>query len=117
MFSNLAENKVVTLSNTQLPVDDNGDLLLTGEMSVLSDNLGWVIYTNNWGGCPGVDCCNAVGWSGCSTCCFTKPPLSDPCVYTDNHTVVAYRTNDWATFAPLGAVLPPSARHPGVEFR
>ena len=116
-YLNLIDSKQVTLSNTQLPVDTEGNLLLTGEMSVLYDGGSWVLYVNDWGSCKGIDCCNAEGFNGCSTCCFTKPPLTDPCVYTANHTVVAYRTSDWSSFTPLGAVLPPSARIPGIEFR
>jgi len=113
----LVEGKQVTLSNTQLPKDINGNLLLTGEMTVLADAGAWFLYMNDWGGCPGIDCCNVKGWSGCSTCCFTKPPLTDPCVYTANHTVVAYKTSDWESFFPLGEVLRPVDRLPGIEFR
>ena len=118
LWSSLAWGRTVSLSNTALPLDTNGTPLITGEMSVLPDADGsWVLYFNDWGGCPGIDCCTAAKSTGCSTCCFTQPPGLDPCVYTANHTVVAYRTPDFSTFTPLGAVLPPSARRPGVEFR
>ena len=118
VFFSSAFARTVTLSNTALPLDTNGPPLITGEMSVLLDADGsWVLYFNDWGGCPGVDCCTAAKSTGCSTCCFTQPPETDPCVYTANHTVVAYRTPDFSTFTPLGAVLPPSARRVGVEFR
>ena len=115
--ANMKKVKSITLSNTQLPNDTDGNLLLTGEMSLLNDNGTFFLYSNVWGGCPGIDCCNVAGFSGCATCCFTKPPLIDPCVYTNNHTVVAYKTTDFVSFISLGAVLPPSARLPGIEFR
>lgn len=47
----------VTLSNTALPVDDRGLPLLTGEATVLAHGGLYYLYLNDWGGCPGVDCC------------------------------------------------------------
>lgn len=109
--------RLVTLSNTQLPLDAAGQLLLTGELTVVSWNNSFWVYLNNWGGCPGVDCCTSA--SGCASCCFNPPSprYPDACVYTANHSVVAYRTDDFATYEPLGVVLPLSARRAGVEFR
>lgn len=49
--------KQVTLDNTKLPIDTNGNQLLTGETSVLVHNGTYYFYMNNWGGCAGVDCC------------------------------------------------------------
>ena len=104
------------LSNVALPRDTSGALLQTGESSVLRAADGtWWLYANVWGGCAGVDCCASP--TGCASCCFQGP--GDPCVYTDNHTVVAYSTRDFAAWQPAGAgaVLPPAARRAGVEFR
>ena len=102
------------LSNTALPLDSSGALMQTGESCVLAEGDGsYVLYANVWGGCPGVDCCPSSG--GCASCCFAGP--NDPCVYTSNHTVVAYRTRDFAAWAPLGAVQTPADRRTGTEFR
>jgi hypothetical protein len=103
----------VTLSNTALPRDTSGSLLLTGEASILSYNGTFYFYFNNWGGCAGVDCCPSS--SGCASCCFKGP--SDPCVYTTNHSVVAYSTTDFLSWTPLGEVLGVDARRAGIEFR
>jgi hypothetical protein len=119
--SSLAAGRTLTLSNTQLPVDDRGLPILTGEMSVVLDPSSnathpfWVVYSNVWGGCPGDDCCTM---GDCATCCFNPPShrFPDACVYTNNHTVVAYRT-DWESWTYLGEALPLSARLPGIEFR
>ena len=112
-----AFGKTVTLSNVALPLDTAGSPLRTGEATIVKDPASgsWFLYMNDWGGCAGVDCCATSG--GCASCCFTAPPFSDPCVYTANHSVIAYRTSDFASWQPLGAVLPPSARRAGVEFR
>ena len=105
--------KVVTLSNLRLPLDTNGDPLLTGELSVLTYNSTYYFYFNNWGGCPGVDCCPTA--TGCASCCFAGP--TDPCVYTSNHSVVLYSTSDFQQWTPHGEVLGVAARRPGIEFR
>lgn len=114
----LGSPKTVRLSNTALPVDTTGAPLLTGEATVLFvDHLSlYYLYFNNWGGCPGVDCCLPPA-NNCATCCFTSAPYSDPCVYTSNHSVVVYSTPDFQSFTYGGVALPPSARLPGVEFR
>jgi hypothetical protein len=112
-----ASARTVTLPNTRLPVDTSGDTLITGEASFLhsaSDNL-WYAYFNNWGGCVGVDCCPSP--SGCASCCFATGYAPDPCVYTDNHTIVVYSTPDFGTWTYLGVALPASARRAGIEFR
>jgi hypothetical protein len=118
-FGLSASARTVSLSNTALPLDTAGDLLVTGELSVVatSDSGEYVMYSNDWGGCPGVDCCTAAGSPGCAACCFTSPPLTDPCVYTANHSVRAYATRDFAVYTPLGVVLAPGTRRTGVEFR
>jgi hypothetical protein len=107
--------KQVTVSNTALPLDTSGNLLLTGELSALRYNGTYYVYSNNWGGCPGIDCCPTSG--GCSSCCFTGPPFTDPCVYTNNHSVVVYQTDDFSTWNYLGVALSVQARKPGTEFR
>lgn len=104
----------VTLSNTALPLDTSGSLLKTGELSVLAINSSYfILYVNDWGGCGGVDCCPTS--DGCASCCFDGP--SDACVYTANHSVVAYGTRDFAVYESLGVVLAPASRRPGIEFR
>ena len=109
--------RTVTLSNVALPVDTNGEQLVTGEATILRADSRWLIYLNNWGGCPGVDCCDSA--SGCASCCFNPPSgrFPDACVYTSNHSVVVYSTPDFASFTNLGVALPLSARRPGIEFR
>ena len=109
--------RMVTLPNTHLPVDTNGNTLITGEASFLhspADGL-YYAYMNNWGGCVGVDCCPSP--DGCASCCFAQGYAPDPCVYTANHTVVAYSTPDFGSWTFLGEALPPAARVPGIEFR
>lgn len=104
----------VTLSNLALPTDSSGNLLKTGELSILTVNSSyWVLYVNDWGGCAGVDCCATSG--GCASCCFAGP--NDPCVYTSNHSVLAYGTRDFVNLDFLGVALSVDARRPGTEFR
>ena len=108
----LAQARLVTLSNTVLPLDTSGAPLLTGETSILAYNGTYYFYVNNWGGCPAVDCCPSA--TGCASCCFAP---SDPCVYTANHSVVLYSTRDFASWTPHGEVLGVGDRRPGIEFR
>lgn len=103
----------VALSNTHLPHDTKGELLLTGEASILKVGEAYYLYFNNWGGCPGVDCCESSG--GCASCCFKGP--SDPCVYTNNHSVVVYKTGNFQDYEYRGVALNTSARLPGIVFR
>ena len=112
-----AFSRVTVLSNRQLPNDTAGVPLLTGELTVLSVPPLYYYYVNNWGGCAGVDCCASSG--GCASCCFSppSPQYPDPCVYTANHSVSVYSTADFASFKPLGVVLSPATRLPGIEFR
>jgi hypothetical protein len=107
----------VTLSNTQLPLDTSGSPLVTGEASLLQSpqDGAFYLYANDWGGCKGIDCC--AGTHGCAYCCFQYAPYTDPCVYTDNHTVNVYRTADFATWDYLGVALSTNARRAGIEFR
>jgi hypothetical protein len=112
-----AAPRSVSLSNVALPLDSAGNELLTGEATVLRHGGTWYVYLNDWGGCPGVDCCGSP--SGCASCCF-NPPTSrypDACVYTSNHSVVVYSTPDFVAYDFLGVALPLAARRPGVEFR
>lgn len=79
--AHLATTTTVTWSNVKLPRDTNGDMLLTGETSVLVHNDSYYFYFNNWGSCPGVDCCPTDG--GCASCCFDSysnytPGCEDP---------------------------------------
>ena len=111
----------VRLSNTHLPRDTDGNLLVTGETSVLQPTAGdgedtnYYMYVNDWGNCsnfPGIDTCSSVG--GCASCARRSP---QNCIYDTTHVVQAYRTPDFSTFYNLGVVLPLSARHPGYLFR
>lgn len=106
-----------TLSNLRLPVDEAGDELVTGEASVLLHAGRYYFYFNDWGGCPGIDCCGSSG--GCASCCFGPEQNAslDGCVYRANHSVVAYSTADLASWRRHGVVLAEAARAPGVEFR
>ena len=87
--------RTVTLSNTRLPLDTSGSPLKTGEASFLFAQGVYWAYLNNWGGCKGVDCCPSP--SGCASCCFHDGYAPDPCVYTNNHSVVVYSTPDFKT--------------------
>ncbi|KAJ9464983.1 glycosyl family 43 [Diplonema papillatum] len=109
----LANGKQVVLSNLHLPEDTSGNDLITGEADVLQHNGSYYFYFNNWGGCPGVNCCNTSG--GCASCCFQGP--NDACVYTSNHSVVAYKTDDLQTWEFGGVALAPSDRKNGTVFR
>ena len=44
-----------TLSNVELPLDQNGEKLVTGEADVLKHGDTYFLYFNNFGDCPGVD--------------------------------------------------------------
>jgi hypothetical protein len=112
-----ASAAAVTLSNTQLPVDTSGNLVLTGEASVLQVNSTYYIYMNDWGGCQGIDCCDSPG--GCASCCFSPPTpaYNDTCVYTGNHSVVVYSTSDFVSWSYEGIALGLGNRLPGIEFR
>ena len=103
----------VTLSNVRLPVDSDGNLMLTGEMSVVRHNSTWYVYVNNWGGCKGIDCCPSA--QGCASCCMQSE--GDGCVYTNNHSVVVYATKDLIQWNYLGVALPRSSRINGIVFR
>ena len=107
----------VTLSNVALPKDTAGHDLITGEASVLAWNGAYYVYFNDWGSCPGVDCCPSTG--GCADCCFAPPSeqYPDSCVYAGGHTVVVYRTVDFRTWEPKGVALPVANRKAGVVFR
>lgn len=101
------------LSNTALPIDTDGVLMFTGETSVLKADNGYYFFVNVWGGCPGVDCCPTA--NGCASCCFQG--VNDPCVYTDNHTVISYFTKDFSSWENKGTALAISNRRIGIEFR
>ena len=111
--------KTITLSNTRLPRDNLGRELITGEATFLyvhQEGL-YFAYFNNWGGCRGVDCCLSGG--GCAGCCFSPPSQTypDACVYTNNHTVVAYSTSNFADWTYEGTVMGVADRLLGIEFR
>ena len=120
-----ASARIVTLSNVKLPVDQHGEQLITGEADVMFHEDAFYLYFNNWGTCPGVNCCDDP--KGCATCCFNNPPHpyikgcenptngSNP--YGQLHTVQAYKTTDFASFENLGVALALGARLPGIEFR
>lgn len=64
------EAATVKLSNLALPTDQNNQKLITGEADVLKHRDTYYLYFNNWGPCPGVDCCKTS--AGCATCCFAR---------------------------------------------
>ena len=114
----------VILSNVALPLDQHGEKIITGEADVLLKDGVYYMYFNNWGDCPGVNCCSDP--AGCATCCFKtfKHYLpgcgdfnngSDP--YGLYHTVQAYSTKDFKTWTNLGVALSLKDRLPGTEFR
>jgi len=115
----------VTLSNEKLPRDQAGKEIITGEACVLQHESAYYFYFNDWGSCPGVDCCDSK--DGCWSCCFTHPPHpyapgcanhangSDP--YGQYHIIRAYRTQDFKVFEDLGVVLDLEHRPPGIVFR
>ena len=115
--------RTVTLSNLARPVDQNGEQILTGEASVVEWRGQYYFYFNNWGACPGVDCCGSA--AGCASCCFDDYAHYLPgCSNNTNgsnpyglfHTVQVYRTN-FSAWENLGVALPLSSRKPGIEFR
>jgi len=116
-LAGLVAARPVALSNTKLPLDSSGNPLLTGEATLLQSPVdsAWYLYTNHWGGCKGINCCEGV--HGCAYCCFAFPPYSDPCVYTNNHSVLVYRTVNFESWDYLGVALSTSARREGIEFR
>eukprot|EP00730_Choanoeca_flexa_P005873 TRINITY_DN12038_c0_g2_i1.p1 TRINITY_DN12038_c0_g2~~TRINITY_DN12038_c0_g2_i1.p1 ORF type:complete len:349 (+),score=52.09 TRINITY_DN12038_c0_g2_i1:135-1181(+) len=112
----LSSASAATVSNVHLPRDTAGNLLKTGEAHVLQYGGAYYFYFNNWGGCPGINCCNTS--AGCASCCFRSKPFTDPCVYTTNHSVVVYRTTDLETWEYQGVALPLASRPPSeIEFR
>lgn len=110
------QGKQVVLSNLALPLDTAGNALLTGEATLVQSSGVWYLYMNNWGGCPGVDCCSS---GKCAACCFNPPSRAYPdgCVYTANHSVGVYSTTDFESWTYGGVALPLTARRAGIEFR
>ena len=107
------------ISNRHLPLDQNGQQLVTGEASVLQHNNTYYFYFNNWGNCPGIDCCPTKG--GCASCCFnTFPNYTKSCSNLQNgsdpyglyHTVQSYSTVDFIKWNNLGVALPLASREP-----
>ena len=117
LFGLLTAAAAVTLSNLELPLDTNGQPLITGETSVVTVKGIHYFYVNDWGGCAEVDCCGST--EGCASCCYVPPSAAypDACVFTDNHTIVVYETTDFRSWRHLGAALTPAQRPTGIEFR
>lgn len=121
----LSASATVLLDNTKLPVDQNGNQIITGEADVLFHNGTYYFYFNDWGTCPGVDCCDSS--AGCAGCCQTKPPhpLMPGCTDPNNgsnpyglyHQVVGYSTVDFNSWENMGVVLPLALRQPGQLMR
>jgi hypothetical protein len=97
----VSRESLTVLSNLVLPKDTTGRALITGEADVLAYNGSYYFYFNNWGDCAGVDCCDTKR-GGCESCCMSH---TTDCTYFDNHTVVAYRSDDLKSFTPLGVVF------------
>jgi hypothetical protein len=113
----VADARSVVLSNVDLPVDQNGEKILTGETSILKAGDTYYYYVNDWGGCASVDCCPSA--DGCASCCYVPPTPAypDSCVFTTNHSVYVYKTKDFQTFENMGIVLNTTNRPKGIEFR
>lgn len=67
------------LSNQRGRLDSDGQPMITGEANNMFHDGAWYLYFNDWGACPGVDCCGSEGRGGgdpgvCASCCFKKPP-------------------------------------------
>jgi hypothetical protein len=77
-LARLSAAATVKLSNVALPLDQNGEKLITGEADVVKHGDTFFLYFNNWGPCPGVDCCKSA--AGCATCCFKECALR-PCSF------------------------------------
>lgn len=116
----LCTSSDVVLSNVQVPLDTDGHPVLTGETSVLAplkEGDDFFVYVNNWGGCLDVDCCSSS--EGCASCCYvpSSKQYPDACVFTNNHSVVVYRTKDFQQWHYEGIVLSLAHRPKGIEFR
>mgnify|MGYP003887251877 CR=1 FL=1 len=118
------KTETVSLSNVELPLDQYGEKLITGEASVMYHDRFWWFYFNNWGSCPGVDCCPTSG--GCASCCFDSYTNYTPgCGGTQNgsdpyglyHTIQAYRSPDLKTWENMGTALRLTDRPNGTMFR
>ena len=115
LILSIKDSYTAILSNIRLPVDTNGNEIVTGEASVLKRDSLYYFYFNDWGDCPGIDCCNST--EGCASCCFNENPIkncSNP--YLNDHVVRAYAT-DFVRWIDLGIVLSLENRLPGIEFR
>ena len=114
------ETITVTLDNTRLPLDTAGQPLKTGEIQVYDNHKvdgHWYVYISNWGCCRQVNCCqNNKPWpdNGCSLCCPAQ--RKSQCTYSQNHTIISYRTKDFGTWHALGALITPADRAPGTVF-
>lgn len=70
---------------------------------MLKHDGAYYFFFNNWGDCPGVDCCDTQG--GCWTCCMDQ---HHDCTFAYNHSIVGYKSVDLKTFEPLGPVFSPA---------
>lgn len=113
----IVESAGVVLSNVELPLDQEGRPVITGETSVATVNGTHYIYVNDWGTCQSIDCCASSG--GCASCCFVPPTKQypDPCVFATGHRVLVYATTDLRRWRLLGVALTPIDRPRGIEFR
>ena len=110
----------VTLSNTRLPVDTDGNTMITGEIQIFNNierDGYYYVYETNWGCCRQVDCCtSSKPWpqGDCWQCCPAQ--VHSPCTYAQNHTIQAYRTRDFTSWENLGALITPAMKHAGSMF-
>ena len=110
-------SRTTTLSNTELPRDQFGNPLVTGEADILVHPTDghYYFFFNNWGNCSGVNCCSDET-VGCRSCCFRVKTIT--CVEMSNHSVVVYRTQDLARWEYLGEALSAAARPDrAIEYR
>ena len=75
----------VTLSNTRLPVDTDGDRMITGEIQIFDNQARdgfYYVYETNWGCCRQVNCCtSSQPWpaNDCWQCCSAQ--VHSACTY------------------------------------
>jgi len=94
----ICTSKTVTISNIKPLVDTNGQLLLTGELSILFYESYYYLYMNNWGNCTDDNC-------------------QEDCVYGLNHVINLYATKDFEVWENKGTVLSLNNRQNGTVFR
>jgi hypothetical protein len=104
----------VTLSNLELPTDEDKAPILTGEAHVLAHGSSHYVYFNNWvGGCFCSMACTASAPPHCATAVCPRQNGTDP-----PHEVLVYETDDFVEWRALGvAYSPPDGASGGFVER